>query len=220
MCPTILLTTTSGLTTTLPSPPPYKRMTPVLPPAPDMGLLHAPQVLMVRTPRSRPKRRESLPAHVPAPPSSPNGRTASEAQRGRTPRTPRVARSPRSLNLASTSAEPSGSTESSGSSGSSTLTPPPLSPRPAHMRTGSAGTGELPISVADLSITDEEPEKKETRERPRGRQRPSTVDAGAPSLPAIAERDAPSMPCAYQPVMTRGPRLNSGYSGTCSRSKL
>lgn len=212
MCPTILLTTTSGHTLTPPSPPPYKRMTPVLPPAPDTGLLHAPQVLMVRTPRSRPKRRESLPAHVPARPSSPNGRT-SEAQRGRTPRTPRVPRSPRSLDRA-TASETSGSTESSGS----TPTPPSLPPRPAHMRTESVGSGELPISVADLSITDEEPEKKE-RERPRGRQRPSTVDAGAPSLPAIAERDAPSMPCAY-PVMACGPRLNSGYSGTCSRSKL
>lgn len=62
---TILLTKPSGVTYTLPAAPTYRKMTPTLPPLPDTSLLSASPIFMVRTPRSRPKRREGLPAHVP-----------------------------------------------------------------------------------------------------------------------------------------------------------
>lgn len=194
---TILLTQPSG--TTLPAPTSHRRMTPIIPPSPDASILHAPQVLMVRTPRSRPKRRESLPAHVPRP-------EGADEERGRTPRVARVPRSPRSFDLSSSPHPPSGGR----------LTPPPLPPRPQHK-----SENLPPITVTIVRCDEHQAERRGLRERPRGRQRPSTVDAGAPGLATVVEcaRDAPYPPMRI-PAMTVGGPRNSGYSGTCSRSKL
>lgn len=226
---TILLTQPSGDTFALPPPntTSYKRMTPVLQPSPDASLLHAPQVLMVRTPRSRPKRRESLPAHVPR----------TDEERGRTPRTPdtprvpRVSRSPRSFDLAGT--------EDSGAK----LTPPPLPPQPRPNAEPKTSAYVLDLVLDNLKATHEaslaregaekraaENHEPAKRERPRGRQRPSAVDAGTPALATVVEcardaagaGDAPYAPTPATPIPVIGPRHSaySGCSGTGSRSKL
>lgn len=172
---TILLTEPSGVTT-YPVPAACRRLAPVPPPRPDPSLLSAP-VLMVRTPRSRPKRREALPAHVPAQPSL-------------TPLPLQGPNGPHGPHDAHDAHDPPGGAASAGTGDAERGRKPrkPLLPMWAYPRSRQ--------QLEEPPAPGNDEDARDARERPRGRQRPSAVDAGAPGLAAIAEAEPHAPACS------------------------